>query len=459
MSDAKRMEDLLVDAPHAAPDSPATSAVTSISLERASLERALLERALEEERAARRKAEAERDDLAARELDARLEAEAANRMKDEFLAVVSHELRTPLNAVLGWIQLLRSGTVPEARRDRALETIERAAKAQAQLVDDLLDVSRILSGKLRIEARPVDLAAPVEAAVATARSSAAAKEIRLEVELDASGDPVVGDEQRLQQVVWNLVSNAIKFTPPGGTVRVRLKRSPTSASIAVSDTGEGIDPALLPHVFERFWQAEGVMNRKHGGLGLGLAIVRYMVEAHGGTVWAESRGRGRGATFTVELPLPGCGAQTEAAGPPTQRTAPASVYPTRLDGLRVLLVEDEADARDLLVMMLEQYGAKVTAASSAAEALKAMESAAPDVLVSDIAMPVIDGYALIRRIRSLESERGTPIPAVALTAYARGEDRQSALEAGYQVHVPKPVEPEDLASVLAKLTKGRASRA
>ena len=449
MSDAKRMEDPCDGAPHEAPESDATSTVTRISLERA----------LEEERAARLRVEAERDDLATRELAARLEAEAANRMKDEFLAVVSHELRTPLNAVLGWIQLLRSGTVPEARRGRALETIERAAKAQAQLVDDLLDVSRILSGKLRIDARPVDLASAVEAAVASARGSATAKEIRLEVDLDASGDPVVGDEHRLQQVVWNLVSNAIKFTPPGGTVRVRLKRSSTSAFIAVSDTGEGIEPALLPHVFERFWQAEGVMNRKHGGLGLGLAIVRYMAEAHGGTVRAESPGRGRGATFTVELPLPGCGAQTEAAGPSTQRAAPTSMDPTRLDGLRVLLVEDEADARDLLVMMLEQYGATVTAASSAAEALKAMEAATPDVLVSDIAMPVIDGYTLIRRIRSLESERGAPIPAVALTAYARGEDRQSALEAGYQVHVPKPVEPEDLASVLAKLTKGRASRA
>jgi CheY-like chemotaxis protein/two-component sensor histidine kinase len=349
--------------------------------------------------------------------------------------------------------------VPEERRGRALETIERAAKAQAQLVDDLLDVSRILSGKLRIDARPVDLASAVEAAVASARGSATAKEIRLEVEVDASGDPIVGDAERLQQVVWNLLSNAIKFTPPGGTVRVGLKRSRTSAAIAVSDTGEGIDATFLPHVFERFWQAEGVMNRKHGGLGLGLTIVRYIAEMHGGTVRAESAGRGRGATFTVELPLPGCGASGEAAGPSTQQAAPAPVPATSLEGLRVLLVEDEADARDLLVMMLESYGAKVTAASSAAEALKAMEEATPDVLVSDIAMPVIDGYALIRRIRSLESERGAPIPAVALTAYARGEDRQNALEAGYQVHVPKPVEPGDLASVLAQLTRGRGPRA
>jgi signal transduction histidine kinase/ActR/RegA family two-component response regulator len=449
MSDAKRMEEHFDLASRAKPDAGAPVTVTAPSLERA----------LEEEREARKRAEAERDDLAARELEARREAEAANRMKDEFLAVVSHELRTPLNAMLGWIQLLRSGSVPEARRSRALETIERAAKAQAQLVDDLLDVSRILSGKLRIEARPVDLAAAVEAAVASTRGAAAAKEIRLEVELDPSGDPVMGDAQRLEQVVWNLVSNAIKFTPPGGNVRVRMKRSPTSVVIEVSDTGEGIEPSLLPHVFERFWQAEGVMNRKHGGLGLGLTIVRHMAELHGGSVRAESPGRGQGATFTVELPLPGCGAQGDAAGLSAQQTTPASVRLTRLDGLRVLLVEDEADARDLLVMMLEQYGATVTAASSAAEALAAMESATPDVLVSDIAMPVIDGYTLIRRIRALESERGTPIPAVALTAYTRGDDRTRALEAGYQVHVPKPVEPEDLASVLAKLTRGRASKA
>jgi signal transduction histidine kinase/ActR/RegA family two-component response regulator len=452
MSDAKRMEDPSDCAPDANPDEGAAMPTTT-SREPS------LERALEEEREARRRAEAERDELAARERDARREAEAANRMKDEFLAVVSHELRTPLNAMLGWIQLLRSGTVPEARRGRALETIERAAKAQAQLVDDLLDVSRILSGKLLLDTRPVDLGAAVEAAVATSRASAAAKEIRLEVELDPSGEPVVGDEQRLQQVVWNLVSNAIKFTPLGGTVRVRLTRSPTSATIAVSDTGEGIEPSMLPYVFERFWQAEGVMNRKHGGLGLGLTIVRHMTELHGGTVRAESPGRGRGATFTVELPLPGCGAaQGEAAGPSTQRGASASVYPTSLEGLRVLLVEDEADARDLLVMMLEQFGAQVMAAGSASEALQAMESAVPDVLVSDIAMPVVDGYTLIRRIRALESERGAPIPAVALTAYARGEDRQRALEAGFQVHVPKPVEPEDLASVLVKLTRGRGSR-
>ncbi len=452
MSDAKRMEDPSDCAPGANPDEGAAMPTTT-SREPS------LERALEEEREARRRAEAERDELAARERDARREAEAANRMKDEFLAVVSHELRTPLNAMLGWIQLLRSGTVPEVRRGRALETIERAAKAQAQLVDDLLDVSRILSGKLLLDTRPVDLGAAVEAAVATSRASAAAKEIRLEVELDPSGEPVVGDEQRLQQVVWNLVSNAIKFTPPGGTVRVRLTRSPTSATIAVSDTGEGIEPSMLPYVFERFWQAEGVMNRKHGGLGLGLTIVRHMTELHGGTVRAESPGRGRGATFTVELPLPGCGAaQGEVAGPPTQPGASASVYPTSLEGLRVLLVEDEADARDLLVMMLEQFGAQVMAAGSASEALQAMESAVPDVLVSDIAMPVVDGYTLIRRIRALESERGAPIPAVALTAYARGEDRQRALEAGFQVHVPKPVEPEDLASVLVKLTRGRGSR-
>ncbi|MCK6589824.1 MAG: response regulator [Polyangiaceae bacterium] len=446
MSDAKRMDDIFHGdgSAHAKPDKQRTPTINP------------QERALEEERVARKLAEAERDDLAARELAARLEAEAANRMKDEFLAVVSHELRTPLNAMLGWIQLLRSGTVSEARRERALETIERAAKAQAQLVDDLLDVSRIVSGKLRIDARPVELAPVVEAAVDTARRAANAKKLRLEVDIDAGGAPLIGDPHRLQQMVWNLLSNAIKFTPSGGTVRVRLERSPAKAVVSVSDTGEGLDASVVPRVFDRFWQAEGVMNRKHGGLGLGLTLVRHIAELHGGTVRAESPGPGDGATFTVELPLPGRGEEREASGPTTPR--PARSRSTRLDGLRVLLVEDEADARDLLVMMLEEHGAKVTAVSSAAEALAAMESAAPDVLVSDIAMPVIDGYALIRRIRSLESEHGAPIPAVALTAYARGEDRQSALEAGYQVHVPKPVDPEDLAAVLAKLTRDRASR-
>lgn len=413
-------------------------------------------RALQEadERAARRRAEAERDQLLIREREARYEAESANRMKDEFLAVVSHELRTPLNAMLGWLQLMRAGVLPEERREHALETVERNAKIQAQLVEDLLDLSRIITGKLRLEIRPVDLTAVIEAAVDAVRPAAKLKGIGLDLHLEAGAAPVLGDPYRLQQVVWNLVSNAIKFTPPRGSVEVRLTGDDKGAEITVTDTGEGIDADFLPYVFERFRQAEGSMNRRHGGLGLGLAIVRHMTELHGGTAHAESPGSGKGSTFRVRLPIQPApeGSERVEDMARSQRGPDTSL---RLDGVRALLVEDEPDARELLITALEQYGVSVTACGSAAEALSAIDRAAPDVLISDIGMPVIDGYMLIRRVRSLGDARGGHVPAIALTAYARGEDSRTALDAGFQMHIPKPVDPEYLAAVIAKLTAPR----
>jgi PAS domain S-box-containing protein len=398
----------------------------------------------------RRQAEAERARLLQAEQEARADAEAANRTKDEFLATLSHELRTPLNAILGWAQLMRLGALPESDIAHGLETIERNAKVQAQLVEDLLDLSRIISGKLRLEMRPTDLPTVIEAALDSVRPAAEAKGIQLVPLLDASASPVLGDAARLQQVIWNLLSNAIKFTPARGTVDLVLQRIGGRAEIVVSDTGIGIKSDFLPYVFERLRQADSSSTRRHGGLGLGLAIARHLIESHGGTIEARSAGENRGATFIVSLPL-SLNAVVKVPEPEDSGSGTGLVLSRRLEGVRVLVVDDEADARDLVSRALQRDGADVRSAGSAAEALGAIDELNPDVLVSDIAMPGEDGYELIRKLRSRERSHGRRLPAVALTAYARQEDRERALRAGYQEHLAKPVEPARLSAVVAHL--------
>src|SRR5215510_14769397 len=420
------------------------------------------ERSLVSEKAARIEAEdAQRlsAKLLMREERAREEAEAANRLKDEFLATVSHELRTPLNSILGWAQLLQSGSLDEASSSRALKTIERNTKTLAQIIDDLLDVSRIITGKLRLDVRPVELATVVESVLEAVRPATDAKSIKLDVFLSSGVGAVSGDAGRLQQIVWNLLSNAIKFTPSGGQVTVRLERVSSRARITVTDTGEGIGPAFLPYVFDRFSQADSTFTRPHGGLGLGLAIVRHLVELHGGSVSAESHGKGLGATFPVSFPL----LASEQTGDSIDREGlefeqpPLSDEQKDLTGLTVMIVDDELDARELLTVMLQQRGAKVIAASSAAEALellaKASNGSMPDVLVSDIGMPGQDGFELISQVRAMGPEKGGNIPAIALTAYARSEDRARVLAAGFQHHVPKPVGPATLAIAVANVAR------
>jgi PAS domain S-box-containing protein len=384
---------------------------------------------------------------------ARKESEEANRIKDEFLATLSHELRTPLTAIIGWSAMLRGNKLDEATTANALETIERNAKAQGQIIEDLMDVSRIIMGKLRLDVQTIELAPIIAAAVDAIRPAAEAKNIRLQTLLDPQAGPASGDPARLQQVVWNLLTNAVKFTPKGGRVQVRLERINSHVEITVSDTGQGIAPEFLPHVFDRFRQADMTHTREHGGLGLGLSIVRQLVELHGGTVHAESAGLGQGAIFVVQLPV-----MVIRRGPaqperrhPTGGGQAATGCPPSLAGLRVLIVDDEADTRVLLRAMLEQCGSEVVTASSATEALELFEQSRPDVLVSDIGMPGEDGYALIGRVRTLEAGRNGRVPAIALTAYARAEDRMRALRAGFQVHVPKPVELDELVAVVASL--------
>jgi signal transduction histidine kinase/ActR/RegA family two-component response regulator len=423
------------------------------------------ERLLISEKVARLEAEeAQRlsSKLLMREEEARADAEAANRLKDEFLATVSHELRTPLNSILGWAQLMRTGTLDEEASTRALGTIERNTKALAQIIDDLLDVSRIISGKLRLDVRPIELEPVVAAALDAIRPATDAKNIRLDVSHDSAAGVVSGDPTRLQQVVWNLLTNAIKFTPSGGHVEVRIERDDATARIAVADSGEGISESFLPHVFDRFRQADSTLTRLHGGLGLGLAIVRHLVEMHGGSVSAVSEGRGKGSTFTVSLPLLTAGrsltSEYQMPGSPIR----ALDEDSDLCGLRIMVVDDERDAREVLVAMLEHRGAEVIALSSTAEAVEVLACAAngsiPDVLVSDIGMPGEDGFELISKVRALEPGRGGEIPAIALTSYARAEDRARVLAAGFQRHVAKPVEPSKLASVVATLAR-RAARA
>ena len=416
----------------------------------------------------RKQAEQERAALLAKAETAYRDAEAANRSKDEFLATVSHELRTPLNAIMGWTQLLLAGdakgNTPNAadpeRRQRGLETVVRNAKLQAQLIDDLLDVSRIISGKMRLDVQPTDLAAVIDAAVEAIRPAAEAKQIQLRRVLDPFAGPVTGDPARLQQVVWNLLSNAVKFTPKGGQAEVRLERVNSHVEILVADTGAGIAPDFLPHVFDRFRQLDASTTRRHGGLGLGLAIVRHLVELHGGTVRAKSPGDGQGSTFIVALPLsvahltPGEGVRIHPRTDELAQADPCRDDPALdLKGIRVLVVDDEPDARETLQQILEHCNAEVRTVSSAAEAMKLLESWRPDVLLSDIGMPGEDGYDLIRRVRQLPAERGGRTPAAALTAFARGEDRRRALRAGFQMHVAKPVDLQELATVVASLAR------
>jgi len=393
----------------------------------------------------------------------RRRAEEANRAKDEFLAVVSHEVRTPLNAILGWSRMLLTGALTAEQRERALSTIERNARTQAQLIDDLLDVSRIITGKLRIEVAPVELVKVIEAAVDVVRPAADAKEVRIQSILDGTAGPLMGDADRLQQVVWNLLSNAVKFTPRGGRVVVRLERVDSSLMITVEDTGAGITPDFLPFVFDRFRQAEMRSTRSRGGLGLGLSIVRHIAELHGGKVAAHSDGPGSGATFSVTLPV----SPLRSVGPLSTRApdttklqsdAPKLECPPEIRGLSVLVVEDEPDARELLKSVLEYCEARVAVAGTVEEALIAMPAFKPDVIVSDIGLPGEDGFSLIDRVRRLPDAEGGRIPAVALTAYTRTEDRTRALLAGFNMYVPKPVEPRELLIVLASVS-GRRSRA
>ena len=391
---------------------------------------------------------------------ARAEAEQANRAKDDFLATVSHELRTPLNAIVGWSHMLRRNKFDDATMARAMETIERNAKSQARLIEDILDVSRIVMGKLRLDVHPVELAPVIEAAIDAVRPAADAKEIRLQSILDPRASPVSGDPSRLQQIVWNLVSNAVKFTPRSGRIQVRLERVNSHIEIIVSDTGQGINADLLPYIFDRFQQGDSSSTRTHGGLGLGLAIVRHLVELHGGTVQASSPGVGQGTTFTVKLPLLIWHSNVNEDGrvhPTASSDGALLEQAPSLDGLRVLIVDDEPDTREMLRIMIERFGAQVKAEASSASALEALEQWKPDVLVSDIEMPGEDGYGLIKKIRALEPVRGGTIPAVALTAYARPEDRVRSLSAGYQMHVAKPAEPVELAIVIASLA-GRGGK-
>jgi signal transduction histidine kinase/CheY-like chemotaxis protein len=438
------------------------AAALATSLAALARDRAARRRAEAEREASRRSAEetvraaeAERARAAEAELHARLETEAAERAKDEFVATISHELRTPLSAVLGWARLLRLGGLDAARTARAIEVIERSASAQAQIVDDLLDVSRIVRGDLRLDVRPLELVSVVEAAVEAVRPAAEARQINLGAVLLRQVGRVAGDPGRLQQVVWNLLNNAIKFTPPGGRVEVRLGQVGDEVTIQVRDTGAGIDPAFAPHLFERFRQADSSSTRAHGGLGLGLSIVRQLVEAHGGTVQAASEGRERGSVFTVRLPVSTAPRRRPVTGntpaPPGGAPVEGARGLTPLRALRVLVVDDDEDSLEVLREILESAGAEVQTAGSARAALDAFDGRPPDVLLSDIGMPGEDGYALIRRVRGLPPARGGAVPAGALTAYTQAEDRTAALAAGFQVWLSKPIEPADLTAAVARL--------
>lgn len=402
----------------------------------------------------RKRAEAEKELLLSSERAARSEAERASRMKDEFLATLSHELRTPLNAILGWSQILnRQSNSPEATAN-GLQVIERNARAQAQIIDDLLDMSRIISGRVRLDVQRVNVAPIVEAAIDAQRPAADAKGIRMQSVLDPLAGPVSGDPGRLQQIFWNLIGNAVKFTPKGGRVQIVLERVNSHLEISVIDNGEGIRPEFLPNVFDRFRQADPTTTRKHGGLGLGLAIVKQLVELHGGTVKVKSAGEGKGATFTISLPVIVLHTEPESSRRhPTSAAAP-STYETAcedLKGVRILVIDDEPDARALLHRLLEDCSAVVTTAASADEAIDRLREAAIDVIVSDIGMPGEDGYSLISRVREIDSR--PRIPAVALTAYARSEDRTRSILAGFDMHIAKPVEPAELIATVASLAK------
>lgn len=392
-------------------------------------------------------------------LEAKKVAEEATRAKDEFLAIVSHELRTPLTAILGWARMIKTGNLDESVVQRALDVIERNAEMQSQLIEDLLDFSRIISGKIRLDVRLVEPVSVVEAAINVVSPTADAKNIRLESILDPRAGPVSGDPERLQQVLWNLLSNAIKFTPKGGRVQVRLARVNSSVQITVSDTGQGISAEFLPYVFERFRQADHTTTRKHAGLGLGLAITKHITELHGGTISAVSPGEGQGTTLTLKLPImiihePSLFAENDGTQPLVEGGG-ALAELARLDGVRVLVVDDERDTRELLLIVLKQSGASAEAVATVADALEILRRNERDVLISDIEMPNEDGYSLIRKVRAMGEEQGGNIPAIALTAHARNTDRRRALEAGYQLHVPKPVEPSELILAIANLINRR----
>ncbi|MBW4527263.1 MAG: response regulator [Phormidium tanganyikae FI6-MK23] len=437
------LDDYLLKAPSRY---PRIRASVRLALERAEIRRALA------------RSQAEQVELLQREQAARAEAEAANRLKDEFLATISHELRTPLNAMMGWTQLLVSNRVDEQNLNRAVEVIHRNTRTLAQLIEDLLDISRAITGKLQLNSQPTELKPVIEAAIDIVQATAIAKRIHLLSDLNASVGMVLGDANRLQQVVWNLLINAIKFTPEGGRVEVRLEQiggkvasliaaSPHHpyAQITVSDTGKGISSNVLPFIFERFRQADGSTTRKHGGLGLGLAIVHHLVELHGGSVQAESQGDGQGATFTARFPL----METDLA---VEQNLTPLKEATNLSGVQILVVDDELDTLELIGFVLEQAGAIVTKASSAQAALEALTQLRPSVLVCDIAMPDMDGYRMIQQIRTMP-HLDWQVLAIALTAYARELDQQQAIAAGFQQHLAKPIEPEVLVKEIANLLK------
>lgn len=402
----------------------------------------------------RREAERERERLLRNEQAARKDAEIANRLRDEFLATVSHELRAPLNSILGWARLMQKGHLDQATTEKAVDTIVRNSESQNRLIEDLLDVSRIISGKLRLEVMTVKPVNIVESALETVRPAADAKGIKIEIKGESDISHISGDPNRLQQVIWNLLSNAIKFTPPDGEVRLEIERAADFVEIRVMDTGVGIKKEFLPHVFDRFRQADASSIRKFGGLGLGLAIVRHITEMHGGTVHADSAGENKGSTFIVRLPVVVQTAEEEAATAERANRVRALETGTKLslDGMLILVVDDEEDTRQLLVQSLTFYGATVITAESAEEAFETLLKKNPDVLVSDIGMPDEDGYSLIKRIRALTNRQHRDVPAIALTAFTRAQDRMRALTSGYQNHVAKPVEPDELATVIASLT-------
>ncbi len=415
---------------------------------------------IREQMEAIRRGEKERTALLESEQAARSAAERASHLKDEFLATLSHELRTPLNAILGWSQILshRGGGRDSEDLAEGLQTIERNARSQAQIIEDLLDMSRIISGKIRLDVQRLDLASIVQTAIATVRPAAEAKGIKLQSIIDPiHGVMISGDGNRIQQVLWNLLTNAVKFTPKGGRVQILLERVNSHLEISVIDTGEGIAPEFLPFVFDRFRQADASITRRHRGLGLGLSIVKQLVELHGGSVRVQSDGPGKGTTFVVALPLMVVHGKPE---PQAERRHPratqgpdgAEQVCVEIAGVRVLVVDDEPDARALVKRLLEECHAIVTTAASAPEALRLLEGASFDVLLSDIGMPDVDGYALIQQVRSLKGFKGNNIPAIALTAYARAEDRVRAISAGYQMHVTKPVEPVELITMIAGVT-------
>ncbi|HEY4212419.1 MAG TPA: ATP-binding protein [Steroidobacteraceae bacterium] len=407
----------------------------------------------------------EREELLRSERWARADAQRESRIKDEFLATLSHELRTPLNAVLGWTQVLRQTAGLPDSVVSALEIIERNARSQSQIIADLLDMSSIISGKVRLDVQRIDLAPVVNATVETLRPTAEAKAIRLQIVLDPTAGAIRGDPNRLQQILWNLLANAVKFTPKDGQVCLTLARTHSHLEIEVTDNGEGIEPAFLPYIFDRFRQADASTTRRHGGLGLGLSIVKQLVELHGGSITVNSAGHGQGATFRVALPLMPAGLDAdETDTPPAHPTQSATALPElstsqhiELKGLTVLVVDDESDARALLQRVLEEHQARVITAASVDEALTALVRNRPDVLVSDIGMPLEDGYSLIRRVRSM-GNGVAHIPAIALTAYARAEDRLKAIDAGYQLHLSKPVEPIELASMIESVARGPHGR-